>query len=117
MRRGGIAGGGRLAWPLDQSLEWVTDGNEGPDSGLEERVPLTSSIFFPEEADAYYCPDCRQVTIPVPETEPVTQKLRRAVEAAGDKLDELQQDLADRMEEKKEEKKWKRRRGKDPWEW
>lgn len=115
MRRGGIPSGqGRL--------EWVTDGNEGPESGLEDRVPLTPIAWiFSQEAEAFYCPDCRKVIVPVPEIEPMAQKLQETADlvtdAVTDRVEQLRKDWETCRAERREEMKWKKREGKDPWEW
>ena len=99
-------------------LEWITNGREGAESGLEARVRLTPRAwFFSQEADAFYCPDCRQVIIPVPKIEPVTKKLRNTLDTMAVKAGQLREDWETNQAENKEEKKWKKRKGKDPWEW
>ncbi len=112
MRRGGISAD-------EGSLEWLTDGNEGPESGLEDRVLLTCA--FSPEVEAFYCPDCRQMIVPVPELETVPKMLRETVDLVTDTVTDgvkqLRKDWEARRAERREEMKWKKRKGKDPWEW
>ena len=94
MRRGGISAD-------EGSLEWLTDGNEGPESGLEDRVLLTCAFS--------------------PEVETVPKMLRETVDLVTDTVTDgvkqLRKDWETRRAERREEMKWKKRKGKDPWEW
>lgn len=55
--------------------------------------------------------------IPVPKIEPVTKKLRNTLDTMAVKAGQLREDWETNQAENKEEKKWKKRKGKDPWEW
>lgn len=46
----------------------------------------------PEEAEAFYCPDCRRIIVPVPEIETTGQKLKK-------KLDQIRSDIEKNREE------------------
>ena len=105
------------AVPAQQSaLRWT---GRGPgEDGEPESVLLAKTPWFTnQEAQAFYCPDCRQVVIPVPELEPVSSRLKRKLDAARDRAEQAREDWETRQAEKKETNKWNRRRGKDPWEW
>mgnify|MGYP000228937628 CR=1 FL=1 len=51
----------------------------------------------PEEAEAFYCPDCRRIIVPVPEIETTGQKLKK-------KLDQIRSDIEKNRENWQEQK-------------
>lgn len=84
----------------------------------KEKVVLSKyPLWGTEWAEAYYCPDCRQVIVPVPEIRSLSEKWKAKFDALTERIDQAQEDWRSRQEEKQKEKKWNKRRGKDPWEW
>lgn len=69
-----------------------------------------------QETDAFYCPDCRQVIIPVPEFEPFSDKVKRKLDNVVEKITSATQSFEEQREEKQKQKEQKKREGKDPWE-
>ena len=83
------------------------------DKALVDTILLSS---WSEEVKAYFCPDCRQIVLPVPEIEGVLEKMERKLSAAGDKIEAAQKQWEVRRAEKQEETKKKKLGQKDPWE-
>ena len=103
--------------PGQYGVRWISRDN-GSSMEVDE-VPLTRShVLWYEDAKAFYCPDCRQVIVPVPEKgETFGDKEDRKMDELYHKVDRFRKDRELRQSEKKEEKKWNKRREKDPWEW
>lgn len=81
--------------------------------GGGEEIRLTRRPVLGEEcADAYYCPDCKQILLPVPQIERFSDRVKKTVDklTAG-----VKKEWEDR-EAARQEKQTERRRGKDPWE-
>lgn len=98
-----------------ESVRWVSKDDE------EEKIPLSRGTmwrFSERSAEAHYCPDCRQIIVPVPEKiETFSDKMTKKMAELSAKVDKAQEKWEHRRSEKKEEQKWTKRRGKDPWEW
>ena len=93
--------------PARDRLQWR-------DKKFTERVFLSS---WTEEAKAFYCPDCRQIVLPVPEkAEGVIDTLERRLSAVGDKIEAAREQWEVRRDEAKDEKRKKNLGQKDPWE-
>ena len=103
MREGRIPSRDRLKWKDDLSVDpW-------------ESVPLSS--VFGGSPKTFYCPDCRQIILPVPEkAEGVIETMERKLSAVGDKIDAAQKQWEARRDQTKEQKKKKEFGSKDPWE-
>ena len=104
MRAGSIPSGSRMAW--------IEDGAVG-ESGRE--VALNG--LFGGSMRAFFCPDCRQIVVPVPEIEGMAEKLQRKLNAAVEKIGAAQKQWEVQRGEEKERKKKKNLGEKDPWEW
>ncbi len=84
------------------------------DKNFTERVFLSS---WTQEAKAFYCPDCRQIILPVPErAEGVLDTMERKLSAMGDKIEAVQKRWEAQRSQAKEQKKKKEFGSKDPWE-
>ena len=70
-----------------------------------------------QQATAFYCPDCKQIIVPVPELESFSDKMKEKMDSVMEKLTAAKEDLSGQWEEKQEQRKQKKRAGKDPWEW
>ena len=71
----------------------------------------------PEEAEAFYCLDCRRIIVPVPEIETTGQKLKKKLDQIRSDIEKTRENWQEQKTEQKEDKKWNKRKGKDPWEW
>ena len=92
--------------PSRDRLQWR-------DKNYTERVFLSG---WTEEANAFYCPGCRQIVIPVPEIEGMWEKMRRKAEAASEKIGEMRRRREVRQAQTKERKEKENLGRKDPWE-
>ncbi len=93
--------------PARDRLQWR-------DKNFTERVFLSS---WTQEAKAFYCPDCRQIILPVPErAEGVLDTMERKLSAMGDKIEAVQKRWETQRSQTKEQKKKKEFGSKDPWE-
>ena len=92
--------------PANNRLQWR-------DKIFTERVFLSS---WTKEAKAFYCSDCRQIILPVPETEGVIDTLERRLSAVGDKIEAAREQWEARRDEAKDEKRKKNLGQKEPWE-
>ena len=101
MRKGRLSGGrDHVCWK-----------DAGPDAEL---VRLTR---FGEETQAFYCPECRKVTLDVPEIKPWTDLLAEPVDDVIDAVSTVYEEGKNLLEKGKEEREEKKKREKDPWEW
>ena len=96
--------------PANQQLKWY---DNTVDTVMGEGVPLSGRF---RTAEAYYCPDCRQIILPVPEVESVLEMMERKLSAVGGKLEAAQKQWETRKSQTKEQKKKKDFESKDPWE-
>ncbi len=103
MRSGSIPSGSRAVW--------FEDGAAG---GSGQEVALNG--LFGGELRAFFCPDCRQIILPVPEMEGAAEKLRRKLDAAAEKFGAAREQWEARRSEEKERRKKKEFGLKDPWE-
>lgn len=103
MRAGSIPSGSHMAW--------IEDGAVG-ESGQE--VALNG--WFGGQMRAFFCPDCRQIILPVPETESMKEKIERKLDAVGERIGAAQKQWEARRSEEKERRKKKEFGSKDPWE-
>ena len=95
------------------ALSW-TEGNE-IGAVRAESVRLSQPSLFPA-ADAWYCPNCRTVIVPVPEIETLGDRIGKKWNTLSGKAAAAREErAAQRSEEKKKQEKEKRRK-KDPWE-
>ncbi len=96
--------------PSRDNLKWYESAGE---NAWGEGIRLNKSF---QDTDAFYCSDCRQIILPVPEIEGMLDKMKRKLDAVSEKVGEMQkQREAQRTEAKKEQKKEKLGT-KDPWE-
>ena len=96
--------------PSNNQLKWY---DNTVDTVMGEGVRLSESF---RTAEAFYCPDCRQIVLPVPEVEGVLEKMERKLSAVGDKIDAAQKQWEVRRSQAKEQKEKKNLGRKDPWE-
>ena len=101
MRKGRLSGG----------RDYVYWKDAGPDAEL---VRLTR---FGEETQAFYCPECRKVTLDVPEIKPWTDLLAETVDDVIDAVSTVYEEGKNLLEKGKEEREEKKKRENDPWEW
>ena len=96
--------------PANNRLQWR-------DKNFTERVFLSS---WTEEAKAFYCPDCRQIVLPVPETAGFLETVHQKIDAASEKIGTVREQWEARRsqteEQKKKQKQKKEFGSKDPWE-
>ena len=88
------------------------------DELLERDVYLTNfPLMRMQNVTAFYCADCRQIIVPVPELESFSDKMKEKMDAVKEKFTAVKDDFSEQREEKQNERKQKKRAGKDPWEW
>ena len=90
--------------PARDRLQWR-------DKDFTDRIYLSS---WSAEAKAFYCSDCRQIVLPVSETEGMLDTLERKLSAVGDKIEAAQEQWETRRDQAREQKK--KFGQKDPWE-
>lgn len=95
---------------IPSGLKWIEDGLDS-----WEGIPLSGGLLG-RAPKSFYCPDCRQIILPVPEIEGMADKLRRKLDAVGEKIGAAQKQWEARRGEAAEEKKKKEFGSKDPWE-
>lgn len=82
-----------------------------------KRIPLSEvPLWEAAEAEAYYCPDCRIILMPVPEIETTQEKLWKKWNELTEKAKEQRQERQTQREEAIKEKQREKRRKNDPWE-
>ena len=97
------------------NLTW--HGKNAENSSWSEEVILSKySMVRVQEPEAFYCPDCRQVIVPVPELESFSDKMREKLDDVVEKITSVKEDFAEQREEKQKQREKKKREGKDPWE-
>ena len=82
-----------------------------------EGVPLCGG--FESGPTAFFCSDCRQIVIPVPEIEGVWNKVQRKIDAVSEKLGAIQEkgkEQRTQAAQKKAREEKKKLGQKDPWE-
>ena len=84
--------------------------------GDETEVRLSKPSFLCEKAEAFYCPDCRQVLIPVPEIETFWDRMMNKLDDAEKVIQTAKEKFESHRSENQEQRKNKKRKGKDPWE-
>lgn len=96
---------------IPNGVKWVEDGIEDWES---VRLCSRWSMRMPK---SFFCPDCRQIILPVPEkAEGVLDMVERKLSAAGDKIEAAQEQWETRRTQAKDEKRKKNFGKKDPWE-
>ena len=95
---------------IPSGSKWVEDGLDA-----WEGIPLTVGLLG-KVPKSFYCPDCRQIILPVPEVESVLEMMERKLSAVGGKLEAAQKQWETRKSQTKEQKKKKDFGSKDPWE-
>ena len=80
-------------------------------------VRLTGTPWLNEEsAEAFYCPQCRHIMMPVPEIETFSDKICKKMDAVSENLKRSMDEADARKQERRKEKSREKRKGKDPWE-
>ena len=103
MRQGSIPiSGGKPVWC-----------GENPDTGFFDEIKLSNWM---QSIEAFYCSDCRQVIVPVPEIEDFFDKLDRKLDEVKEKFSAAKDDFVERRAEKQNQMEKHRRKEKDPWE-
>lgn len=95
---------------IPSALRWVEDGQDD-----WEGVALSTGLLG-GAPKSFYCPGCRQIILPVPETERLLEKLGRKLDAAGEKIEAVQKQWETRRTQAKKQKKKEKLGSKDPWE-
>lgn len=78
MKAGGI--------PSGRSAVYWQENSEEIDAPQEKVILSKNPVWGIEEAEAFYCPGCRRIIVPVPEIETTGQKLKK-------KLDQIRSDI------------------------
>ena len=105
MRRGSIRSQNGIYWEAEQAAQEEDD-----------RVRLSPYSMLVFEAAAWYCPECRQIILPVPEIETIRDSIARKWNGFTESLREKREALETERAAKKREKRADERRRKDPWE-
>ena len=93
--------------PSRDRLQWR-------DKNFVDRIFLSS---WSEEAKAFFCPDCRQIVLPVPEkAEGVLDTVERKLSAVGERIETAWEQREVRRMQAKDQKQKEKFGQKDPWE-
>ena len=96
---------------IPSGFSWVEDGRDA-----WEEVRLSVGLLG-KAPKSFYCPDCRQIVLPVPEkAEGVLDTMERKLSAVGDKIEAAQKQWETQRNQAKEQKQKKEFGSKDPWE-
>ena len=82
----------------------------------ETEVRLSKSSFLYAEAEAFYCPECRHVMIPVPEIETFSDEMWKKLDDMTESVFSIMEKIGQQRKANQEQKKYEKRKGKDPWE-
>ena len=93
------------------ALKWCSKG-----MSIQEIYLTNTPVFQTQEAQAFYCPDCQQVIVPVPELQSLSKKMKKDFDRTVEKITSATQELEERREERQNERNTVKRKGKDPWE-
>lgn len=96
-------------------LTWLGK-NEENESWNEKVVLSEYAMVRVQKPEAFYCPDCRQVIIPIPELESFSDKMKEKLDDVVEKFTAAKDDFMEQREEKRKQREQKKREGKDPWE-
>ena len=69
MKAGGI--------PAGRCAVYWQENSEEIDAPQEKVILSKNPVWRIEQAEAFYCPDCRRIIVPVPEIETTGQKLKK----------------------------------------
>ena len=100
MKKGIISGG----------FKWVEDGRDA-----WEGIPLTTGLLG-RTPKSFYCPDCRQIVLPVPENAGFMGAVQQKIDTASEKFETVRGQWETRRNQTKEQKQKKEFGSKDPWE-
>lgn len=95
---------------IPSGFKWVEDGQDAWDG-----IPLTVGLLG-SAPKSFYCPDCRQIVLPVPEKAGFLEAVHEKLDAAGGKIEAVQKEWEARRTQAKDEKRKKNFGRKDPWE-
>ena len=95
---------------IPSGSKWVEDGLDA-----WEGIPLTVGLLG-KVPKSFYCPDCRQIVLPVPEKAGFLEAVQEKLDAAGGKIEAVQKEWEVRRTQAKDEKRKKNFGRKDPWE-
>ena len=95
---------------IPSGFKWVEDGQDAWDG-----IPLTVGLLG-SAPKSFYCPDCRQIVLPVPEKAGFLEAVQEKLDAAGGKNEAVQKEWEARRTQAKDEKRKKNFGQKDPWE-
>ena len=95
---------------IPSGFKWVEDGQDAWDG-----IPLTVGLLG-SAPKSFYCPDCRQIVLPVPEKAGFLEAVQEKLDAAGCKIEAVQKEWEARRTQAKDEKRKKNFGRKDPWE-
>ena len=109
MKAGGI--------PAGRCAVYWQENSEEIDAPQEKVILSKNPVWRIEQAEAFYCPDCRRIIVPVPEIETTGQKLKKKLDHIRSDIEKNRENWQEQKAEQKEDKKWNKRKGKDPWEW
>lgn len=96
--------------PSRDHLKWY---DNTADTVMGEGVRLSESF---KDTQAFYCPGCRQIVLPVPEVEGILEKMERKLNAAGEKIEAVREQWEARRTQNKQQKRKENFGKKDPWE-
>ena len=95
---------------IPSGTRWVEDGQDTWDG-----IPLTTGLLG-KMPKSFYCPDCRQIILPVPEKAGFMEAVQEKIDAASEKAETVKERWEARRSQTKEQKKKKELGSKDPWE-
>ena len=96
---------------IPSGSRWIPD--DGLDAG--EEVPLAVGLLG-TVPKSFYCPDCRQIILPVPEKAGFWEAVQQKIDAASEKLNAARGQWEARCGEERERRQKKEFGSKDPWE-
>lgn len=97
--------------PSRDHLKWYD--SAGGEDAWTDGVRLSESF---QEAQAFFCPDCRRIVMPVPEVEDFLDKIQRKIDVFSEKMEARQKEREAQRTQAKIQKEREKFGSKDPWE-
>ena len=95
MKAGGI--------PSGRSAVYWQENSEEIDAPREKVILSKNPVWGIEEAEAFYCPDCRRIIVPVPEIETTGQKLKKKLDQVRSEIEKTRESWQQQKAEQKVE--------------
>lgn len=96
MKAGGI--------PSGRSAVYWQENSEEIDAPREKVILSKNPVWGIEEAEAFYCPDCRRIIVPVPEIETTGQKLKKKLDQVRSEIEKTRESWQQQKAEQKRTK-------------